>query len=392
MIYIITRQPMPNGMAGSNRIKCYARALINAGASCRILVFSRDGFSTNSEGMIDSVPFRYVCGFKKRWPGRLGSLQTVFMMFGLYFFLLFKLKKGDVVLEYARESYRFLYRLIEVTHYKRAMFVSELCEVPGLGFQTKEAIREKEYITTKLFPRYDGIISISESLVKYAKEHASKRCKVIKIPVLVDAEEFMALGERPILEPYIFYSGSFDDQKDGTTGMFEAFRQVAREYDKPLKIVCTGNKEDAFKTEYLRDAISDETLSKRLVFTGYLTHDQIINYLLYCELLVSARYSNEQTQNGFSTKLAEYAASGKPLVLTPVGEAANWFHDGEDCVMIPERDSRSLATAIIRLLNDKDEKERLGENIRKTCRNSFDYRAWSNPLKDFINEVINNGN
>ena len=375
---------MPNGMAGTNRIKCYARALLNAGIPCEILVFSRDSFSACTDGMIEGVPYHYMFSFKKRWIGRLGSIQTVVMMVGLYIYLLTRLQKKDVVIEYARESYKFINTIIKLVHFKKSSFVSELCEVPGLGFQHEAARRESEYITKKLFPHFDGVIAISDYLVEYAKQNASANCRIIKIPVLVDAEEFLIDSKRPVEEPYIFYSGSYDDQKDGTIGMFEAFRQVCKKYDKHIKVVCTGYKKDFLNTGYLGEFINDADLSSCLSFTGYLSHDKIIKYLTHCELVVSARYTNEQTQNGFSTKLAEYAASGKALILTPVGEAAHWFHDRIDCYMVPERNVEKLAEGILCLLNDKALRTRLGKGLRDMCQNSFDFRAWSGPLKEFI--------
>ena len=378
---------MPNGMAGTNRIKCYARALLNAGIPCEILVFSRDSFSDSADGMIEGVPYHYVFSFKKRWIGRLGSIQTVIMMVGLYIYLLTRLQKKDVVIEYARESYKFIKTIIKLVHFKKSSFVSELCEVPGLGFQHEAARREREYITKKLFPHFDGVIAISDYLVEYAKQNASANCRIIKIPVLVDAEEFLIDGKRPVKEPYIFYSGSYEDQKDGTIGMFDAFCQISKKYDKPLKFVCTGNKKDFLNTGYLNEFINDEDLSNRLIFTGYLSHDRIINYLSHCEMVVSARFTNEQTQNGFSTKLAEYAASGKALILTPVGEAAHWFHDGIDCYMVPERNVEKLADGIVYLLNNQVLRVRLGSGLRNMCQKSFDYRAWSAPLKEFIKSV-----
>ena len=190
MIYIITRQPFPNGMAGTNRIKCYARAIKRAGIQCQILVFSRDSVGSLSQGEIDCVSYRYMCNFKKRWRGRLGSLQTFIMMLSLYIYLFFNLKKGDVVFEYARETYKYIYNILKLTHFKKAKFVSELCEVPGLGFKHREALMERDYIINNLFPRYDGVIAISDNLIKFARERTSKQCKFLKIPVLVDADEF----------------------------------------------------------------------------------------------------------------------------------------------------------------------------------------------------------
>lgn len=385
MIYIITRQPFPDGMAGTNRIKCYARALHYAGAKCEILVFSRDGMNHSARGDIGGAPYRYLLGFSIRWPGFLGKIQTLLMMVGLYVHLLFKLHKGDVVFEYARESYTFINAIIKLTHFKRAKFVSELCEIPGLGFKHSAALQENEYIENTLFPQYDGVIAISDYLVEYAREHGSERCKVLKVPVLVDVNAFsIRIRHKALDNQYIFYSGSFDDQKDGTKGMFEAFTIVANTVKTPLKFVCTGTKDAALQVGYLTEFINDPKLNASLVFTGYLNQTEVANYLSGCEMVISSRYTNEQTTNGFSTKLAEYAAAGKAIVMTPVGEASSWFHDGEDCLQVPEHDAQALAQAIVSLLEDESERIRLGKEAKMMSLKSFDYKVWGEPMKLFF--------
>ena len=265
-VYIFTRQPMPNGMAGTNRIKCYARALHSVGVSCGIFVFSRDEGNHLACGDIDGVRFRYMLGFARRWASILGKIQTILMMVALYVKFLFCLKKDDVVFEYSRESYKFVNLIIKLTHFKQAKYVSELCEIPGLGFTHKEAIEENKYIESRLFPQYDGVVAISGSLAHYAKQHCTNYCKIIEVPVLVDSKAFQLTNEeRPIKEPYIFYSGSFDDQKDGTIGMFQAFCKVANTVTSTLKFVCAGTKEAALQVGYLSKYIQDEKLEQSLI-------------------------------------------------------------------------------------------------------------------------------
>lgn len=387
-VIIITRQPFPNGMAGTNRIKCYARALHYAGVECEILVFSRDGINHSAKGEIDGVPFSYLLGFSKRWTGYLGKIQTILMMAGLYVHLLFKLHKGDIVFEYARESYKFINIVIKLTHFKRAKFVSELCEIPGLGFKHNAALQENVYIENTLFPQYDGVIAISSNLAEYAHEHGSERCKVLKVPALVDVQAFSVMaGPKDIEYPYIFYSGSFDDQKDGTIVMFDAFKIVANTVKTPVKFVCTGTKDAALQVGYLTESINDPKLNASLVFTGYLNQTAIATYLYGCEMVISSRYTNEQTTNGFSTKLAEYAAAGKAIVMTPVGEASSWFHNSEDCLQVPEHDAPVLAQAILSLLDDETERNRLGKEAKKMSLKSFDYKVWGKPMKLFFESL-----
>ena len=68
-VYIVTKEPFPNGMAAVNRIKCYAKALIGQGISCEVLIFTRTERygqtprNTIGKGVTDEgIPFRYIGG------------------------------------------------------------------------------------------------------------------------------------------------------------------------------------------------------------------------------------------------------------------------------------------------------------------------------------------
>ena len=40
-VYIITKEPFPNGMAAVKRIVCYAKAWISQGIECEVLIYTR---------------------------------------------------------------------------------------------------------------------------------------------------------------------------------------------------------------------------------------------------------------------------------------------------------------------------------------------------------------
>ena len=61
-VLILTAVPFPNGMAPTNRNKCYAKALIGEGVDCKVICFRRSDIESNKErnGIDDGVPFQYI--------------------------------------------------------------------------------------------------------------------------------------------------------------------------------------------------------------------------------------------------------------------------------------------------------------------------------------------
>ena len=120
---------------------------------------------------------------------------------------------------------------------------------------------------------------------------------------------------------------------------------------------------------------------------GYLYSEQIKGYLKNASLVISNRPKSQQDYYGFSTKLGEYLASATPLLLTRWGEAVNWLEDGKSAIVTEPEDTEALADAIVRVFANPNEARQIGLTGQAVCHNCFDYRNWSKPLVDFMNQL-----
>ena len=62
---------------------------------------------------------------------------------------------------------------------------------------------------------------------------------------------------------------------------------------------------------------------------------------------------------------------GKPIIATDVPGCREIVHDGENGVLVPLKDSNSLADAIKELVNNPNKRERMGENGRRLVEREF---------------------
>lgn len=72
------------------------------------------------------------------------------------------------------------------------------------------------------------------------------------------------------------------------------------------------------------------------------------------------------TREGFGLVVVEAMAAGIPVVASDIPVLAEFLVHDEDCLMVPVGDSRALAEAITRLVNDHDLTTRLTERARET--------------------------
>lgn len=395
-VFIITREPFPNGMAATNRIKCYARAIREGGVDCEVIIFKRTEVygrpvqNTMGKGEYEGVPYQYIGGT----PLRNKSLIVRKILDKIDLWCTFKylkttIKKGDVLFVYNSVDVRISIPFINIAHNNGAYCIRDLCEIPfGTGVETKKTKRLRILTFKKEFPLLDGIISISDALFNLARTYALPTCKHLKVPIMVDFNQYYLPDEsEKVSVPYIFHSGTLYEQKDGILGMIEAFGQVVEKRRISARFICTGNVDNSFHKNEINQLIEKYHLQEKITFLGYLQDDELKKFLSKASLVIINKYRTQQNHYCFSTKLGEYLAAGKPVIITNVGEAMNWLKNKQNAYIIEPGDTNALANTIAHVLQNQEEARMIGISGQKTCQECFDYRHWNKPLLCFFNSL-----
>ena len=393
MVYILTKEPFPVGMAATNRIKCLAKAFLSYSIDCEIVLFGR---THNKEdyppsGIEDGIPYFFIGNSVKRATGNInGRLQSLLLYIKLLFFLAININKNDVIYDYSGSISNIQKAfIIFITHLKKALYVYELCELPaGTGDETKKAMKKRKEIFKFLFPIFDGVVAISDELVFLAKQYCRHNAVIVKVPILVDFEKYYLPDLSNQTDwPYIFHSGTLYEQKDGILGMIEAFGIAYQKNSIPFRFILTGELQKSPHAEQIRMLITKYHLENNLFFVGYLTDEGLKDFLSKSSLVIINKPSTLQNKYCFSTKLGEYMAAGKPIVITRVGEAMNWLTDKKDCIIIEPDNIEQLADAIVYVYKHQGKMSMVGKEARETCKHSFDYHNYSSLLSRMINEM-----
>ncbi len=392
-IYLITDKPYPNGMAATNRVKCYAKTIIHGGNDCEVIIFTRTErhgvtpWNTVGSGTSEGVPFRYIGGTPLRHGNPL--LRKYHDWHDVYLLkkhLKSHLRPGDVILTYCDKRVKLVNQLADFAHRQGAKIVRDLCELPfGTSNETPQNISGREAAFHTQFPRLDGIISISDTLMELARRYASPSCKHIKIPILVDFPKY----ELPDLsdeaeEPYIFHAGTLTEQKDGILGLLEGFAIARQRYGKPFRFLSTGQLEKSSQCEALKAIINRYGIEDDVVFLGYLSEDELRDRLSHASMVIINKAPTQQNRYCFATKTAEYLAASKPLITTRVGEATNWLVDGQSAFMVDHSSPGQIADAIIALLNDPQLRKKIGAGGKQLCKEAFDYTNYGETLSKYF--------
>lgn len=221
----------------------------------------------------------------------------------------------------------------------------------GWVFQTEE---QKEW--------YDGVI-LGDA-------------KPIVIPNAINPDFIKPIykGERKKL---IVSSGRLNKQKNHTL-LINAFAKIAQKYpDYNLCIYGEGAKRDE-----LCGLVSKLDLTDRVSLPGYTTN--ISEKLQEASLFVLS-----SDFEGMPNALMEAMALGLPCVSTDCsgGGARFLIKDSVNGLLVPQKDVDAMATAMDRILSDKDFAEKLGTEAHRLCDTLAPEKVYGE-WERFIKEII----
>lgn len=144
-----------------------------------------------------------------------------------------------------------------------------------------------------------------------------------------------------------------------------------------LVIVGTGNRRQAL--ESMTRALG---LVEVVEFAGYLTETDKFRLLRRAEV---AAYPS--TKEGWGITVIEANACGVPVVATRVPGLCDAVIDGETGLLTPLGNPEAMAGALVRLLRDTDERERLGQNALMRSR-SYSWEDTARETLQIIERII----
>lgn len=393
-VIIVHSGPFPNGVAATNRMISYARGMVELSHNVYILCIKPsediDGPVRNKEveGNYSGIHFRYTAGTTKR--KKLLAARVVDSVKGLFnaFGFIRKMNKteGIDVIFMGLNNLLYTYCIFIFCKINKTKIIQERSEFPFIGvrnFKQKFNLFIYLHLTCKLF---DGLFVITEALKQYFKKYIRKRAKIMILPMLVEPDRFTDPTDKFRTDAeYIAYCGVLTGDKDGIPILIEAFNTISKKH-KEIKLFLIGDTNVAEYSE-LAAQVSQHNLADRVIFTGRIERDQLPGYLKSSKILALARPESKQAEGGFPTKLGEYLATGKPVVVTTVGEIPQYLKDGQNAFLAKPDDPEDFAEKLDLALSNPELADKVGIEGRKLVYNEFNYKVQSQKLAEFITSL-----
>jgi glycosyltransferase involved in cell wall biosynthesis len=241
-----------------------------------------------------------------------------------------------------------------------------------------------EMVYLEILERYTSRFALKNIAVSQSVKDNIKRFGIPeeKIEVIYsgielnDPAPWREKGEAANGRVKILFVGRIDENK-GVLDVIRAAKIVKqRGYTFKMEFVGDG----ALRKE-CEQLVEEYGLSREISFLGYLKSPREL--FLASDIFVSASYSE-----GLPLNIIEAMGCGLPVIATAVGGVTEIVDDRENGILIPTREVRELANALISLMEDDRLREKYGRNGRRKIEQEFGAEGM---IASFVNFYHHNG-
>ena len=262
--------------------------------------------------------------------------------------------------------------------------------IPERGLRRLFAV----WATRMCFDAATKIICISAGL----KDHLSRKwyveeSKLTVLPCAADVEAFgLNLNSKPVrqslgltTELVVIWVGGYYPWHDLDL-LLDSFTLVLQRQPN-AKIVLIG---DGPTRQSIAQKVEKNRLQQSVIMTGAVPHARVPELLSIADVAVvpSAPVPANHGGTGTPLKLFEYMAAGKPIIATALNEAREVIQDGYSGLLVEAGDVNGFAQAMLTLLNDPVQRERLAKNARQRAVERYSWEEYTRNLEEIYLNVL----
>lgn len=228
------------------------------------------------------------------------------------------------------------------------LFYKERCNAAQ-----KQQVRE-------IFAMADKVIALSEDWKEFLAEYI---CDEQKIVVIYNAVKIPEAYPKDYTNRKMLFLGIMGQRK-GTYDLIEVLPEILSKYpDSHIYFGGDGEREQA------EQLCMEKGIADHVTFLGWVRGAEKEKLLKECGIYVLPTY-----HEGMPMSILEAMSYGMAVVSTYVGGIPHIITDGENGLLCEAGDKAALQEKLLKLLEDENLRERLGQNAYETMARNFDVK------------------
>ena len=220
----------------------------------------------------------------------------------------------------------------------------------------------------------DRIVVLSDSLIRELGLSRYRYKIYISSDIFIDIDHFKIKTDVRQRKNTVGYIGRMSEEK-GVKNFVRAIPLLPTKYDTHFLIGGDG----PILTE-AKDEVKSNGFYDRGIFTGWILHEELPDYLNMLKLLVVPSYTEK-----FATIALEAMACGTPVLATPVGSTTDIINDGVNGFIMENNSPEIIAKNIERALNYPNLKK-VVKNARCLVEKEFSYQVVMDKFRALLED------
>lgn len=386
-IVILSDTNFPYGSPAANYLRNFSMGL-KCHSKYDIEVWLQSGnsrpdcnFIKKRKGFIKDISFIYIGGFIIRPRKIIGMLLDDLIGFLNSILKVLKEKKSiNTIVVYNNSSIRIIFPLLicKLLKIKIIKIVPEWYEKSSIVTSYMKYFKWWDFILgikkTNLI--FDGLIVLSYYFYEYYISLKYDPQKITILPNLVDIDEFaINIQKKEEKNLIIGYSGT-PVKKDGIIDLLNAFKLLLEKHSYVTLLIIGDISQKKTTIPHLKRKAREINIPEnRIKFTGLVDFEKIPGLLKSCDILVLSRPSGQFAEAGFPTKVGEYLACIKPVVLTKIGDIPRYFVDKFNAILVEPDSPESISEGLIYLVEHPDKSREIANEGYKWAKLNLEYKT-----------------
>lgn len=235
----------------------------------------------------------------------------------------------------------------------------------------------KDHIIIRLF---DAYLPISHYLLEKCSNVSKKKKKLI-VPVLADFSQIPQ--ESNIKERFTYCCGIWFIMRHPM--LLNAMDMLVEKHrNSEMVLILSGNEKDI---DLFKENIKTRKCANNISIRTRVPFNELNDiYSSSLGLIIPLEPGSIADTARFSQKIAEYIASGRPIITSAVGEIPYYFKDKESAY-ITEYSAEGFYKVMDEIISEQDKATQIGNNGFEVGKTHFDYRKCSIDLIEFSNNI-----
>lgn len=214
----------------------------------------------------------------------------------------------------------------------------------------------------------DFLCSTSEIMAREMYRYIDKGNIIEVIPFGVDLRQFSPPEQNENLskKPVVFGVAKYLQPIYGLDYLMKAFARVEKSHPGRVLLKIAGSGPELGRLQLLAKNLN---ISDKVEWLGEITNSEVARF--YQELDVVVVPSLEES---FGVTAVEASACARPIIASRVGGLPEVVIDGKTGIMVKSQNVESLAEAMEYMLQNPEERRRMGQSGREFVQKNYDFQ------------------